>query len=92
MINDPIERIVFDALAKSQLTFTHEGQPKKDRPHHLLPLDFHITDINIYIEVKAYSTERSFKQLSGLENVILIQGKQAALGFASLLQELVGAI
>ena len=71
-INDPIEKIVADALDKANVSYRHDD-----------PLDFECD--GFAIEVKQFSTERTAKQIGDRTDVILIQGRSAADAFANLL-------
>ena len=71
-INDPVEKIVAAALDARGITYRHDD-----------PLDFECEDFAI--EVKAFSTPRTERQIKDRTDVILIQGRQAAHAFAKLL-------
>lgn len=71
-INDPVEKIVAAALDARGITYRHDD-----------PLDFECGDFAI--EVKAFSTPRTERQIKDRTDVILIQGRQAAHAFANLL-------
>jgi hypothetical protein len=77
-INDPIERIVADALTEVGIEFEYEPLSHQ--------LDFDLSQFAVAIECKAFETERSTKQLARRDNIILIQGKEAALFFAKALK------
>ncbi len=79
---DPIENIVENALLEAGIKFTREHSNDAK-------LDFYLTDFNLYIECKAYHSDRANKQLARAENIILVQGKQSALFFASILQRFI---
>lgn len=50
------------------------------------PLDFYVPSLDLYIEVKQFSSDRTARQIAGLTNVILIQGIPAAMAFAALIR------
>jgi hypothetical protein len=78
--DDPVERVVFDALTKAGLPFTMGDQ----NAHRL---DFHLTALDVAIEVKQFHTERIAEQMSRHPNVIAIQGIEAARAFAEMIKE-----
>jgi len=47
-------------------------------------LDFYLPNSRVWIECKRFHADRVVKQLGRHDNVILIQGRQAANTFASL--------
>lgn len=77
---DPLEQIIAKALDGTDLAYVTDlggGNPSN--------LDFRLTESGIEIEVKQFHTPRIAEQMSRAENVIAIQGKDAALFFANLL-------
>jgi hypothetical protein len=81
--NDPVERLVGEALTEAGFEWRHEGHPsRRDDP---VTLDFEIVG-GPHVEVKRFHTPRSATQLAQVENVILIQGIEAARWFAELLR------
>jgi len=72
-MNDPIEKIVADALDAAGVKYRHDD-----------PLDFECGGFSI--EVKQFHSERAIRQLAGREDVILIQGRAAAEAFARLVR------
>jgi len=78
-VADPIEQIVETALLRAGLGFTKDGEGDTRG------LDFHVTDFDIFIEVKQFHTDRVAEQMSRVENVIVIQGRRAAEAFARIL-------
>jgi len=78
--DDPIEAIVAEALELSGVRFTREGKGYSEPP-----LDFHLPQVDAYIEVCQFWTPRKVEQLKGREDVILVQGRAAALAFEWLL-------
>jgi len=81
MIDDPIERLIAEALDDAQINFIRDGEPGNQDAR----LDFYLPDFGTFIECKAYHTPRAASQLSRGENVILIQGRKAAELFASMI-------
>ncbi|MCY1374892.1 hypothetical protein D9M68_551420 [compost metagenome] len=77
-ISDFLEQSVADILAFHKIKFIHESENNKSN------LDFYLPDFDVYIEVKQYHSDRVLKQLSGKEDIILIQGKKSI----SMLKEL----
>lgn len=80
MMNDPIEKIVADALTRAGLQFiTDEGGANSTG------LDFYLTGHDIHIEVKQFHSPRIAEQMARAPNVIAIQGRAAAEWFATRL-------
>lgn len=77
-ISDPVEKIIAETLSRKRVRFTHETQNKEQG------LDFYLPDYDIFIECKRFSSERTEKQISGKE-VILIQGMIAARAFREMM-------
>lgn len=71
MADDPIERIVADALDGAGIPYRRDA-----------PLDFECE--GFAIECKQFWSERAIRQLKGRSDVILIQGRVAAWAFAGL--------
>jgi hypothetical protein len=80
VLSDPMERMIADALNKAGMPAIHEGD--KRRAGIGPTFDFDLGN-GVYIEVKRMHTPRVEKQLAQAENVILIQGKQAAEWFSA---------
>ena len=74
-MTDPIEQIVADALYQAGIRY---GRPRTGA-------DFTLPDHGFDIECKQFYSERAIKQLEGREDIILIQGRKAAKGFALML-------
>lgn len=72
MIADPIERIIADALDRAGINYVHESAGA--------PLDFQVGEV--LIEVKQFHSDRTNRQMADHNNVIVIQGREAALWFA----------
>ena len=75
---DPVEAVIFYGLKKAGLEFTYGHRTKSN-------FDFHLTGRGVFIEVCRFHTPRKIRQMEGAENVILIQGLDAARVFCSLL-------
>jgi len=76
----PNEQIISDALRKSGLDYVFESQAPNGRK-----IDFYIPSLDLYIEAKNHSTPRTEGQISGLTNVIVVQGVPAAQAFSILI-------
>lgn len=77
--NDPVEKIIADALDYAGLTY--------DSPCPDTRLDFHIHELDINIECKQFHSDRISEQMSRTTNVIAIQGIRAAEVFAHFIKE-----
>lgn len=77
---DPVENVIIRALERRMIRYERPEQ-KFGQP----TLDFFLPDFGVFIEVCAYFTDRKVKQMSGVKNAILIQGKPAAQAFANLI-------
>jgi len=73
--NDPIEVLMIDALDREGFSYEMEE----------LGLDFKLNDYDIFIEVKQFHTDRISDQMSRADNVIAVQGREAAKFLAGLL-------
>lgn len=78
MNDDPMERIIAEALGKIGMAYTRENE-------HPSRLDFRLTDNGVEIEVKRFHSPRISDQMARSENVIAIQGAGAVRFFAALL-------
>jgi hypothetical protein len=78
-IPDPVERIIADALEKTGIEYVR-ADAKMGRH-----LDFYLTRLNIYIEVKRFHTPRVAEQMARVPDVIVIQGEKAAVTFAKMI-------
>lgn len=76
---DPIEIIVADALDKVGIQYTHESQNKQQG------FDFKLTYSGVHIECKQFPTDRTERQLLMTNDIILIQGRAAAIAFADMI-------
>lgn len=72
---DPVEATVQHALDKVGVYYRSEHECAH-------ALDFCLPDYGVHIECKRFHSERSANQLSRADNVILIQGMEAARFFA----------
>lgn len=79
-MHDPVEDIVAQALERAGIRFRHE-EPHP-HPDSNKRLDFYLPELDLFIEVKAFSSDRTAHQIRGLENVIVVQGEDAARVFA----------
>ncbi len=70
-ISDDLELRIAAALDKRSITFIHESEGMG------FHLDFYLPDLDIYIEVKKFHTDRVISQLVTQENVVLIQGRKS---------------
>jgi len=68
--NDPVEILIANGLDKAGIEYV---SPCKNTR-----LDFYIPDHDIYIECKRFHSDRISEQMSRVENVIAIQGMEAA--------------
>ena len=82
MITDPIETIIAEALCKAGISYLHETDMKAEDS---LGLDFYLPELNVYIEVKQFHSDRIARQMARAPNVIAIQGRQSAHVFADLI-------
>lgn len=80
--NDPCEQVVYNALKRAGIAFTHESQNKAQC------FDFCLPDYGLMIEVKQFSTPRTAGQIEGRTDVMVIQGMPACNAFARLLGDL----
>ncbi len=79
--NDPLEQTVVHALdhAGIQYVTDYEGLVPKH-------LDFHLSDFDVFIEVKGGHSDRISNQMKRAPNVIAVQGLAAVHWFAKMLQ------
>lgn len=68
---DGLEEQVALILDKKGIEYIHESENKSQG------LDFYLPDLEIYIEVKRFYSERSLRQLALHDEVILIQGRKS---------------
>lgn len=72
-ITDPIERPIAEALLKIGVNYIHDSE-KGGKTN----LDFYLPDYDVYIECKAFYSDRAIRQIKDKRNVILVQGYDAA--------------
>lgn len=86
-ISDPIELMIAQSLNMANIEYIHESE-RTGIPQ--LPgqrnLDFEIPAWKIFIEVKQFHTDRIADQIKGFENVIVIQGIEAARFFCQMVK------
>ncbi|WP_414461791.1 hypothetical protein [Hyphomicrobium sp. DY-1] len=80
-IHDPIEKLIADALDEASTPYIHDQADNIAT----LGLDFKVE--GIFIECKAYHTDRSNEQLSRAPNIILVQGRGAAEWLANIIRK-----
>lgn len=82
-----MERLIAEALHDAGIRFTasdrNAGRPQ--RPDDIT-LDFHLLDLDLYIEVKQFHSARIAKQMEAAENVIVAQGRAAVTALANLIR------
>lgn len=78
-ITDPIELIVSTALTRAGVVWEDQHGHKE--------LDFFLPEHGIQIECKQFYSDRISRQLSENKDVIVVQGKKAAMAFSKLLTE-----
>ena len=78
-MDDLLEKLLSDKLKELNIQF------RKDEPTTLGTIDFYLPEHKIFIEVCQFYTDRKIKQLSGVKDVILIQGLSAVIAFTRLL-------
>lgn len=81
-MEDPMEKIMRDALTREEFAFTEDGRPGGEINK---ALDFHLTDYGVHIEVKQFHSARISDQMSRAPNVIAAQGRAAVEFLAALL-------
>jgi hypothetical protein len=84
---DPLELRIIKLLDYKNIAFIHESQTSFPRKNGR-SLDFYLPDFDLYIEVKAFHTERINKQLGAYanENIILIIQEASILFLEKLCQ------
>lgn len=75
---DPMENLIAEALISAGVRFTAEGR-KLGRPQTPddITLDFHLPDLDVWIEVKQFHSDRIVRQMAQAPNVIVAQGRPA---------------
>lgn len=80
---DPVEQIIEAALIFTKQTYTIERDEHQEHP-----LDFHLPEYNVAIEVKQFHSDRIAYQMKKHPNVIAVQGREAALLLAKFISGL----
>ena len=75
-INDPMEKLVAEALHAIGEPFEHEKNG----------LDFYIPRLDLYIEVKRFHSPRIAAQMARAENIIAVQGSFAVRTISDLIR------
>lgn len=75
---DPVEAIVAAALDAAGVAYERDDGTKPGR------LDFYLPAFGVHIECKRFHSPRITEQMARAENVIAIQGIEAARAFAQL--------
>lgn len=78
-MEDPMERIIADALDAKGIRYVRDGQGDTAN------LDFYLPADDVHIEVKRFHTDRIAEQMSRAPNVIAVQGEAAVRFFAALI-------
>jgi hypothetical protein len=73
-----LETKIADALTSAGIKFITEQPPAN--------LDFYLPEFDIYIEVKAFHSDRIAEQMSRVGNVIAVQGVEAAKFLAKIIE------
>lgn len=81
-MTDPVEIIIKDALADAGIAFTIDGE----KGHPDRGLDFYLPLFDLHIECKRMHTDRIAEQCSRFEDVIVVQGIEAAKTFAAFIK------
>jgi hypothetical protein len=79
-ISDPIERIIAEALDAARIPYCHHSKGN-ERPGQL---DFALPS-GVQIECKQFHAARVVDQMAAHSDVIVIQGRAAALAFAGMI-------
>ncbi len=79
---DHLEQKIGEALFEAEIGFTHGSESKGQR------LDFHLTDDDIYIEVKQYHSERIADQLKVADNIVVVQGRKSVDFMAAMIKSI----
>lgn len=80
-MTDPMENLIEGALKAGGFAYVREGMPGASTHG----LDFHLKDLDLYIEVKQFHSPRISDQMSRAPNVIAAQGRPAVEFLAGLL-------
>jgi len=79
-ISDPMEAHIAETLEDAGIKFIHESDCSKKG------LDFMLPDLDCYIEVKQFHSDRIAKQMARVKNVIVIQGMGGAIAFRKIIE------
>lgn len=74
IISDPVEWEVAKVLDAAGVDYIHQSEDSEATKR----LDFYISAYDVYIECKAFHTDRIGQQMARAKNVITIQGVEAA--------------
>lgn len=77
---DPLEEMLKSALDANGVWYRRNVTAPNGRV-----IDFYLYGKDVYVECKRMSTPRIGPQVEGLENVIVLQGKEATQFFCELL-------
>lgn len=80
-MSDPTETIIADGLDLAGIMYERDRELSPGQHS----IDFYLPYFDLWIEVCQFHTPRKIEQLSRLDNVILIQGNDAARNFVKLL-------
>lgn len=78
--NDPVEKIIAEALDEVGIESCGERSPRGVR------LDFYLPEYDLHIECKHLHSDRISEQMSRTENVIAVQGMRSAEWLAALIR------
>lgn len=84
---DPLERAMSALLDRASIRYTRPERDKADPT----TLDFHLTDIGLYIEVKQFHTDRIAGQLGAMPHTasaLVLVGPDSIKAFARLVAAL----
>ena len=82
-MTDPVESVVEAALQSAGILYMRPERAPAQPPY----LDFYLPEHGTYIECCRWHSERKVRQTAGVENVILVQGLNAARWLASLIDD-----
>lgn len=77
-MTDPMERLIAEALDYAGIRYETDCGGAA-------PLDFHLVDIGLHIEVKRFHSPRIAEQMARVENVIAVQGERAVRELAAMI-------
>jgi len=79
-ITNPVEKPIAEILESHCLEYEHDNVKSSN-------LDFYIPSFDIYIECKAFYSDRIIRQIKDKGNVIVVQGEESAKFLKTLLQK-----